>query len=303
MLFLSRIVAGVMAGNISATQAYVADTTSPKERTRAFGLVGAAFGAGLLFGPALGGVLSLVHSHAPAFGAGGLVALNLLFAYMMLPESLPPDRRTHKPIVGQLNPFSVLVPVVRRPALRGPLIVTFLLNVALTGLQANFAVFAGEQFGLGPAAVAGLFAASGLGNIVMQAVLVPSLSARLSDAILVLVGTAVNSMGYLVTAFAPVPAMFWGSVPLATGGYSLARGPLTSLITKLVAPTEQGMVNGGVQATISLAGIVGPVWAGMVYESLGRPAPYWTAALIAGLAIVALMRGGRRVQEEMPPLP
>jgi MFS transporter, DHA1 family, tetracycline resistance protein len=301
MLFLARIVAGAMAGSIGANQAYVADTTPPKERTRAFGLLGAAFGAGILGGPALGGVLILVHSSAPAFGAAGLLALDLLFVYMMLPESLPPERRTHKPIVGQLNPFSVLVPLARRAVLRGPLVATFLLNVALTGLQANFAVFAVERFGLGPTMVAGLLAAAGLANIVVQAVLVPRLSARLSDATLVLAGTAVNSIGYLATGFAPVPTVFWGSVPLTTGGYSLTRGPLTSLITKLVAPTEQGMVNGGVQATISLAGVVGPAWAGVVYASVGTAAPYWTAALMGGLAIVALalMRGGRRVQEEM----
>src|SRR5205823_3083310 len=75
MLFLARSVAGAMAGNIGATQAYVADTTPPKERTRAYGLVGAAFGAGLLCGPALGGVLSLVDSRAPTFGAAVLLAL------------------------------------------------------------------------------------------------------------------------------------------------------------------------------------------------------------------------------------
>jgi MFS family permease len=306
MLFLARIVAGVMAGNVSANMAYVADTTPPKERTRAYGLLGAAYGAGLLCGPALGGVLSLIHSSAPAFGAAVLLALNFFFLYIMLPESLPPERRTHKPIAGQLNPFSVLVPVARRSVLRGPLVATFLLNVALSGLQANFAVFAAERYGLGPAAVAGLLAAAGLANIVVQAVLVPILSARLSDATLVVAGSAVNALGFLAIGFAPVSAAFWGSVPLTTGGYSLSRGPLTSLITKLVAPTEQGMVNGGLQAVISLAGVVGPAWAGVVYESVGRPAPYWTAALMAGLAIVgfvALRGGGRKVQEEMPPLP
>jgi DHA1 family tetracycline resistance protein-like MFS transporter len=128
----------------------------------------------------------------------------------------------------------------------------------------------------------------------------------LSDATLVVAGSAVNALGFLAIGFAPVSAAFWGSVPLTTGGYSLSRGPLTSLITKLVAPTEQGMVNGGLQAVISLAGVVGPAWAGVVYESVGRPAPYWTAALMAGLAIVgfvALRGGGRKVQEEMPPLP
>ena len=297
MLFLARGLTGLMAGNIGATQAYVADSTQPKERTRAFGLVGAAFGAGLLGGSALGGVLSLLHSRGLAFGAAVLLALNLIFLFIVLPESLPLDRRTHKSIASQLNPFSVLVPVLRRQALRGPLIATFLLNLALTGLQANFAIFASERFGLGPAVVAGLFTASGLANIVVQAVLLPGLSKRLSDAALVVAGSAVNSIGYLAIAFTPVSAVLWGSVPLTSGGYSLSRGPLTSLITKLVSPMEQGMVNGGVQATISLTGAFGPILAGVFYESSGRSAPYWTAALMAGLAIIPLiitMRAGSR---------
>jgi predicted MFS family arabinose efflux permease len=304
-LFLARIVSGLLSGNVGATQAYVADITPPKERTRAYSLLGAAYGAGLLCGPAIGGFLSLIDSRAPAYGAAVLLALNVVFLYILLPESLPPERRTHKPIAGQLNPLSVLVPVISRPALRGPLVATFLLNVALAGLQANFAVFASERYGLGPAVVAALLAAAGLSNIVVQGLLVPTLSARLSDATLVLAGSAVNALGFLATGFAPVSAVFWGSIPLTTGGYSLSRGPLTSLITKLVAPTEQGMVNGGLQAVISLAGVVGPLWAGLVYESLGKPAPYWTAALMAGLALVALMliRSGKRVQEEKPQLP
>lgn len=301
ILFLARMVSGLLSGNVGANQAYVADITAPRDRTRAYSALGAAYGAGLLCGPALGGFLSLIDSRAPAFGAAVLLALNLLFLYFMLPESLPPERRTHKPIISQFNPFGVLVPVVRRPALRGPLLATFLLNVALAGLQANFAVFAGDQFGLGAPVVAAVLTAAGLANILVQAVLVPGLSARLSDATLVLVGSVMSGLGYLATGFAPVWTVFWGSVPLTTGGYSLSRGPLTSLITKLVAPTEQGMVNGGVQAAISLAGVVGSLWAGLVYQSLGRSAPYWSAALMAGLAIVGLvglMQRGRGVQEE-----
>lgn len=303
ILFLARIVAGVMAGNVGANQAYVADITAPRERTRAYGLLGAAYGAGLLCGPAIGGVLTLLMgTRGPAFGAAVLLALNAIFLYILLPESLPPERRTHKSIVSQLNPFGVLVPVLRRPTLRGPLIATFLLNVALSGLQANFAVFAHDQFGLGAAAVAGLLTAAGLASIVVQGVLVPILSARLSDATLVVAGSAANALGYLAIGFAPISAVFWGSVPLTSGGYSLSRGPLTGLITKLVAPTEQGMVNGGVQATISLAGVVGPLWAGAIYVSLGRPSPYWTAALMVGVAIVgfvALMPRARKVQERV----
>jgi MFS family permease len=288
MLFLSRIIAGATAGNISATQAYVADITPFRDRTRAYGLVGAAFGAGLLFGPALGGVLTLLDIRGPAFGAAGLVAVNLVFAYLVLRETLPPERRARTSLAGQINPFAVLVPLVRRPMLRGPLVATFLLNVALTGFQANFAVFAGSRFGLGPTDVAALFVASGLANIAVQALLVPRLSARWPDSSLVLAGSVMYAVGNLATGFTPVPSGFWGSVPLLTGGYSFTRGPLTSMVTKLVAPTEQGMANGGIQATISLGGVFGPIWAGIVFESVAPSAPYWTAALAIALAAVAL---------------
>lgn len=303
LVFLSRLVAGATAGNISATQAYVADITPFKERTRAYSLVGAAFGAGLLFGPALGGALTFVDSRAPAFGAGVLVALNFLFAYVALPESHPRERRSYKPIASQLNPFSVMVPLVRRPVLRGPLLATLFLNIALTGFQANFAVFASGRFGMGPTGVAGLFVASGFANIVVQAILVPRLSTRISDATLVLAGSAVNAAGNLATAFTPLPSVFWGSLPTLTGGYSLTRGPLTSLITKLVPPTEQGMANGGIQATISLAGVVGPILAGIGYESLGRSSPYWASALVVGLAALAVALRARPSLVLTEPLP
>jgi len=129
MLFASRIFAGLTAGNISATQAYVADITRPEDRTRAYGLVGAAFGAGLLFGPALGGGLSLIDSRAPAFGAAALLAINLLLGSLLLSESLPRDRRSAKPLVKQINPVGVLLPLIARRPLRGPLLATLLLNM------------------------------------------------------------------------------------------------------------------------------------------------------------------------------
>jgi DHA1 family tetracycline resistance protein-like MFS transporter len=288
MLFISRIFAGATAGNISATQAYIADVTRPQDRTRAYGLVGAAFGAGLLFGPALGGALTLLDTRAPAFGAATLLALNLVFGYLMLSESLPKERRVPKPLAGQLNPLGVLVPLVRRPPLRAPLLATFLLNVALTGFQANFAVFAGARFGFGPTEVSALFVATGLANILVQLLLVPRLSARFADSVLVLTGAVADVAGNVGTAVTPVASGLWGSLPVMTGGYSLTRGPLTSLVTKLVAPYEQGMANGGVQATISLAGVVGPLGAGVAFEYLGQPAPYWMSALLVGLAALAI---------------
>jgi MFS transporter, DHA1 family, tetracycline resistance protein len=300
MLFASRIFAGLTAGNISATQAYVADITRPEDRTRAYGLVGAAFGAGLLFGPALGGGLSLIDSRAPAFGAAALLAINLLLGSLLLSESLPRDRRSAKPLVKQINPLGVLLPLIARRPLRGPLLATLLLNIALTGFQANFAVFAGSKFGFRPTDVSAIFVATGLANILVQLVLVPRLSSRLSDAVLVETGAVADVAGNLATALATAPAMLWGSLPTMTGGYSLARGPLTSLVTKLVAPYEQGMANGAIQATISLAGVIGPLWAGFAFEVLDPTAPYWTSAVFVVLAMVAIVLRTRPAPVAVP---
>jgi MFS family permease len=304
VLFASRIFSGLTAGNISATQAYVADSTRPEDRTKAYGLVGAAFGAGLLFGPALGGLLVFIDPRAPAFGAAALLGLNFLFGLFMLTESLPHERRAPKPLGQQLNPVGVLVPLIKRPPLRGPLLATLLLNIALTGFQANFAVFAGARFGFGPADVSALFVATGLANILVQLLILPRLSKRFGDTSLVVTGSVLNAAGNLGTAFSPMSTALWGTLPVLTGGYSLTRGPLTSLVTKLVAPYEQGLANGGVQATISLAGVIGPLWAGFAFERLGEPAPYWTSAIAIGLAALAVVAlRGRPATVVVPTVP
>jgi MFS transporter, DHA1 family, tetracycline resistance protein len=300
LLFLSRVVAGATAGNISATQAYVADVTRPEERTGAYGLVGAAFGAGLLFGPALGGALSLIDIRGPAFGAAAMLALNFVFGFVMLSESLPREQRVAKPMGQQLNPVGVLIPLLRRPLLRAPLLAIFMLNLALTGFQATFAVFAAARFAIGPTLVSALFVATGLANILVQLLLVPRLSARYSDSVLVLTGAAADAAGNLGTALAPVPGVLWVSLPVMTGGYSLTRGPLTSMVSKLVAPFEQGLANGGVQATISLAGVVGPLAGGFVFSSLGAPAPYLASVLAVAIAALAIALRTRPVPAPAP---
>src|SRR5919202_785819 len=173
--------------------------------------------------------LILFDSRAPAFGAAALLGLNFVFGYFLLAESLPRERRMPKPLRQQINPVGVLVPLLRRPVLRAPLLAIFLLNVALTGFQANFAVFGESRFSLGPTEVSALFVASGLANILVQLILLPRLSRRFADPTLILTGAAAYAAGNLATGFAPIPTALWGSVPMLNGGYSLTRGPITSL--------------------------------------------------------------------------
>ena len=121
MLYVARLVAGASSGNIGAAQAYIADISSPRERTHSFGLLGAAVSVGFLFGPALGGFLGQYDLRLPAFAAAALVVVNWITVLVWLPESLPVDRRSSRSLTAGLNPFGVLITLLRRPLLRGPL--------------------------------------------------------------------------------------------------------------------------------------------------------------------------------------
>src|ERR671938_738335 len=155
MLYISRVVAGAASGNIGAAQAYMADITQPRERTRSFGLLGAAVSVGFVFGPVVGGFLGGINLRLPAFVAAGLVVINFLSAVLWLPESLPSERRSAAPLASRFNPFGVLLSLTRRPLLRGPLAATFLCNFAFSGYLASFALFASARFDWGPENVAG----------------------------------------------------------------------------------------------------------------------------------------------------
>src|SRR5438094_7394878 len=188
MLYISRLVAGASSGNIGAAQAYIADISSPRERTRSFGLLGAAVSVGFLFGPALGGFLGQYDLRLPAFAAAALVVVNWITILVWLPESLPADRRSSASLARGLNPFGVLITLLRRPLLRGPLAVTFLCNFAFSGYLASFALFTSAHFGWGPQQVAIVLVIQSILSILMQTFGVPRLSESLPDTTILLFG-------------------------------------------------------------------------------------------------------------------
>src|ERR671932_352568 len=270
MLYLSRLVAGASSGNIGAAQAYLADITSPRERTQAFGLLGAAVSVGFLFGPALGGFLGQVDLRLPAFVAAGLVVVNWLSALVWLPESLPFERRAARSLRAGLNPFGVLFALIRRPKLRAPLMATFLCNFAFSGYIATFALLTSARFGWGPQDVSVVLVIQSLLSILVQTLVVRRLSQAAPDTTILMVGVVLNMLGFVAIALAPSPGwLYFVSAPLQAFGSALWRPSLSSLITKLVAPNEQGMANGGTQAAAALATIIGPLGAGEAFEGIG----------------------------------
>jgi multidrug resistance protein len=289
MLYLSRLVAGASSGNIGAAQAYIADISTPRERTRSFGLLGAAVSVGFLFGPALGGFLGQYDLRLPAFAAAGLVVVNFVTALVWLPESLPPALRSSRSLITGLNPFGVLATLLRRPLLRSPLAATFLCNLAFSGYLTSFALFTSAQFGWGPQQVAIVLVVQSIISILVQTFGVRQVSTLLPDTTILVIGIGSNLLGFLVIAVAPAPIyLYVVSAPLQAVGSALWRPSLSSLITKLVSNREQGLANGGSQASSALATIIGPLGAGLLYERVGITAPFLAGGLLFALAAATI---------------
>ena len=157
LLVAAVILAGGASGTLATAQAYIADSTEPAERARGLGLIGAAFGLGLIAGPVLGGLLSLVSLSAPAFAASALALVNVAFGFFILPESLPSMRRTSTPIL-RLNPVTQLGSVLGMVSIRALLLAVFLLNLSFAGLLTNFPLFSNVRFGWDATANAFFFA-------------------------------------------------------------------------------------------------------------------------------------------------
>ena len=279
------VLAGGAGGTLATAQAYIADSTSPGDRARGLGLIGAAFGLGLIAGPVLGGLLSLYSLGAPAFAASALALCNVAFGFFILPESLPLMRRTSTPIL-RLNPVSQLGGVLRMGSIRALLLAVFLLNLSFAGLLTNFPLFSNARFGWDATANAFFFAFVGVCAVLTQGVLLGRLQPRFGEKRLLLVGLALMAVNLGLMALVPLGLLLYPVVGVLAVGTGLAIPSLTALISHRVSEREQGKVMGGQQAILSLTLILGPVISGLAFDHLGAPAPYWIGGLLATLALL-----------------
>ena len=285
LLVAAVVLAGGAGGTLATAQAYIADSTSPGDRARGLGLIGAAFGLGLISGPILGGLLSLYSLGAPAFAASTLALCNVALGFFVLPESLPLMRRSSTPIL-HLNPVSQLSSVLRVGSIRALLLAVFLLNLSFAGLMTNFPLFSNARFGWDATANAFFFAFVGACAILTQSVLLGRLQPRFGEKRLLLGGLALMALNLGLMALVPLSPLLYPVVGILAVGTGLAIPSLTALISHRVSEREQGKVMGGQQAILSLTLILGPMISGLAFDYLGVPAPYWIGGLLAALALL-----------------
>jgi len=290
LLFAARVIDGITGGNISTAQAYIADITPPEHRSRGMGLIGAAFGLGFIFGPAIGGLLSHVSLAAPFFFAAFLAAANAVAIYCLLPESLPVERRNQ---ARARVSFSALVQQVRQRPLGIILTAYFFTTVSFSLLTATYALFTERRFGYTAAQTGYIFAGQGLLGAVIQGGLLGWLVKTFGDKKLVMAGTATLALSLFLLPMGTTTAFLLLVTTGVAIGHSLALAPLNGLASTSVAGDAQGRVLGMMQSAASFARIVGPVLGGWLlnYDLLHLATAFGRTAYLAG-GVVALLAVG-----------
>lgn len=293
-LFLGRLISGAAAGSTSAAYAYVADISTPKQRAASFGFLQAAQGLGWAIGPAIGGFLvDYFDVRAPFWVAAGLSLANTVFGLVILPESLPKDRRARLTL-RQLNPFAAVYGLLRGyPQLIGILTPSFLMNVIFTGMVSIAAVYTTYRYGWTGLHIGIYMLVLASGFMAGTAALPALVVRRLSERYTAVGGMMLQTAALLVAGLASTSAGYWWAVPLMSLG-AVANPAWSAIASHSVSGKEQGRLNGAATSLASIAGVVGPGLFAEVYaHSAGASGRSFTAGapffVAAGLALVAAL--------------
>ena len=270
MLFVGRILDGITGGNISTAQAYIADITAKEDRAKGMGLLGAAFGLGFVFGPAIGGILSRWGIAVPFLFAAGLCFANATLLYFTLPETVTADHPARVSAAGGRG-LNQLIQSIAQPRLGFVLAIYFLFIVAFSIMTTSFSLYTIFRFGYDAQHIGYIFAYVGIIAVIIQGGLIGRLVKRFGELPLVIVGALCFAGSLFAIPF--VGPRAGGLLALLIGGgifslgNSLATPALTSLASKSVGPAEQGSVLGVTQSAASLARAVGPTLAALLIHS------------------------------------
>jgi DHA1 family tetracycline resistance protein-like MFS transporter len=290
VLLMGRVIAGMAGATYITVTAYISDITKPDERGVAFGMIGAAFGIGFVFGPALGGISSGLHVTAPFWIAAALSALNMVFGFFILPESLKKENRRS---FGKrdLNPFASIVRAFVIPGLAIPLICIFVFEFANMVYPTIWAFWGREVFGWGGFTIGLTLSAYGILIAVVQAGLLPQMTKRLGDyrtlifasiaAVIALAGFGFSTAAWAVAVVLPIAALSDMAPPL-----------LTALAANRVGDDQQGLVQGVIASLSSVAAVAAPlVLTGVFERFVNNEGVYFPGApfLIAAFLTIAII--------------
>ena len=251
-LFVGRVISGITSASISTAFAYIADITPPERRAAVFGKIGAAFGAGFILGPALGGLLGDIDPRLPFWVAAGLSFANALYGLLVLPESLPPERRAPFRWTQRQSGRRAASAALQPRCWPGCRVVNFIAQVAHVVLPSTFVLYATYRYGWDTKTVGLTLAMVGICAMVVQGLAIGPIVRVLGERKALVLGLGCGAIGFLIFGAAPTGPLFWLGIPvMALWGISGAA--MQALMTRLVAPDQQGQLQG---ATASVQSVV-----------------------------------------------
>ncbi len=292
ILFASRIIAGAGGANIGTAQAYIADTTTPENRAKGMGLIGAAFGMGFILGPPLSGILSTVGTHhglagnlLPGMAAAGLSLCALMTALFVLGESKAPDATVRRGLPPQFD-RRVWSEMSHDHMMLAIMATLFLTLLSVAGMETSVTLQARDRFHFEQIDMAYLFFFMGVIVAGIQGGLIGRLARALGERKLVAIGAASFTIG-----LAMVPAVYRVSLLYVIAffiavGQGLCYPSLTSLVTKASPPNEHGSMLGLASGVGSLARFLGPIISGFFYDVARAPGAFYSGAILTALAFL-----------------
>lgn len=285
ILLFSRMLAGFGGSNIAVAQAYIADVTTEKERTKGMGMIGAAFGLGFVFGPMLGGILSQYGYQMVGYFAAGFSLLAFLFAFFYLKESIVKKQTNHKRNVNVFSPKAYQV-LLNDKRLSFFVIIYFVIVFSMANIYGTFALLGYKIYYFTDKEIGYLFTVIGIIGAIVQGGLLRQLSKIFGDEKLVLAGIFFMMIGL---AGLPYGINFLG-VAIVGGFLAIGSGILQptilGLVSKEVDQDSQGTILGLNQSLASLARVLGPLWGGIAYDYIGYQFPFLTGGLFTFFALL-----------------
>jgi MFS transporter, DHA1 family, tetracycline resistance protein len=291
-LFVGRIISGITTSNVATAFAYVTDVTKPEERAKPFGLISAAFGLGFVIGPAVGGWLGNMNLRFPFWAAAALSLGNALYGYFVLPESLPPERRA-KSAWQMANPMGALTLLRSHRELAGLSVVVTLYYVAHNSLPSMWALYTEYRYAWSRRDVGLSLAVVGVCAAFVSGVLVGPFVMRFGERRSLLSGLFFGTLGFAGFAIATRGWMLMAVIPfIALWGISAPA--MQSLMSRHVAPSSQGKLQGAINSLRAITGMAGPVLFTQIFAVAISPrysfhlpgAPYYLAALLLGASLL-----------------
>ena len=257
LMFAARVIGGAAGASFSVANAYASDVSTTEERAKSFGLIGAAFGLGFIFGPVIGGLLGSVNLHLPFYAAAGLSLVNAAYGFFILPESLPADRRSPFSL-ARANPFSALLTLARHREIGNLVVVFALVVLAQLMLQTTWVLFTHFRFGWGTRENGFALFCVGLVAAVVQGGLLGTLLRRFGNVRLALTGLATGVIAYVLYGLAQQGWMMYAII--IANFLSFAAGPaLQAVVSNAVDAREQGVTMGALNSINSIMFVVAPL--------------------------------------------